>query len=468
MRLDEAYKMACMAIVRVDPSQAKRLESLEALKAQIASARSRRDKLLVNCIKDLPIEIFTDIARLLVTESPGTVVRLSHVCSTWRSVVQRTPFLWDTLTVSKWRPKEKISLWIKCSQGQIRRLKIRANALEVYNWTGDDLRKLRWSELKILDVEQWDVVPYLTSIGQLPALGSIEELYINDLSFSKTGLQRQSTFSQPMHLRKFGVRHALLKDNDWAEHLGDLQYLSIQDGLCHAQPIQHLIKSSPGLEILILEGIICPTNPPLDPVEMEFLRLQQIIVSGIFPAFIYKLVTPQLTSLQINLPGFPLDTHFANFCRSSKFSLHELVLRGCRINDAQILISLFADCPELRILEISGGTFYVNPVVESLKISKEDSQRPVLCPLLENVTFANSVDLRVLGVVDLVQSRLPDEAQGQELQEANTAAAPIKSLNLDGCRQVDRQVAAWFAKTVPRFSNVFLKNKASARQQQWV
>ncbi|KAH9480640.1 hypothetical protein JR316_0007240 [Psilocybe cubensis] len=163
-KLDASLTMISGALDRLRPEETQRRESLHILRCEVEAAKlevERRRRLSEDNMFKLPIELFSEIAKLAIQDNDTSPITLSHVSKNWRNVVVHLPQLWGSLILTRRHPAKKAKLWIKRSKGKIKELSIRASVMEVPHWAGDCLDTLSWEYLRVFKVQQWDVTGHI-------------------------------------------------------------------------------------------------------------------------------------------------------------------------------------------------------------------------------------------------------------------------------------------------------------------
>ena len=120
--------MVKMALDRLKDHENERRASLMDLEAEVRLAQQaleRHRSRTIDHVGKLPIELFGEVARIVVEDDQSALVTLLHVCRHWRAVVESSPQLWRTLVLTWRKPKQKAKLWIERSKGHLHELIIR-------------------------------------------------------------------------------------------------------------------------------------------------------------------------------------------------------------------------------------------------------------------------------------------------------------------------------------------------------
>jgi F-box/TPR repeat protein Pof3 len=176
--------MITMAIDRLKETETERRACLLSLQAEIQSLRNALDirrKQFTDHISQLPIEVFGEIARIVVEADHTALIPLLHVCKRWRTVIENTPRLWAKLVLTSRRPKPKAKLWIERTNGNVKELVVKSGAAWSLNWPGNSLDGLQWDNLLVFHSEGWAFLPHLRSIGKEAAMAKWIGLTVGSL-----------------------------------------------------------------------------------------------------------------------------------------------------------------------------------------------------------------------------------------------------------------------------------------------
>jgi len=96
--------MVEMALDRLKDHENERRASLMDLEAEVRLAQQtleRHRSRTIDHVGKLPIELFGEVARIVVEDDQSALVTLLHVCRHWRAVVESSPQLWRTLILTQ-------------------------------------------------------------------------------------------------------------------------------------------------------------------------------------------------------------------------------------------------------------------------------------------------------------------------------------------------------------------------------
>ena len=120
-----------MALERSNETETERRASIVSLQEEIQNLQNALDvrrKRFTDHISQLPIEVFGEIAKILVEDDHTALTPLLHVCKRWRTVIENTPPLWSKLVLTSWRPKPKAAMWLERTNGKMKELVVRSGA----------------------------------------------------------------------------------------------------------------------------------------------------------------------------------------------------------------------------------------------------------------------------------------------------------------------------------------------------
>ena len=469
-RIDASMTMVSMALDKLGEENTERRETLLSLQADIRKAQKRIESRRSDRFRKLPVEIFGEIAIMVIQQDPNLLLPLSHVSKRWRHVVLNHSALWSVLVLSRRRPKEKAAFWVERSKGAIKELRVHQSALDTHGWSGDGLQRLKWEDLRICKIRKWDIMAFLRSISKPRALSNLEQLEVDDIEL-KHCLIRDPIFNQDMKLQHLSMSYTQVNLEKLTKYVTNLICLTLRYTSSIGE-LTSLLAANALLESLVLhyigEGTVTTTE------QFAMPRLSVLEIRGIAPRPILDCYMPALRVLRLDSLALPLDRVLNKMVNESDIHLEELVLRSCRFVDSQSVIVLLQNSPDLRFLEVSNISYQATSIIEALAASFPTSNpspnpsvwTPVLCPYLTNVNFSSCPDLRTGSLVRLVKSRLPlDELPSCYHQELSARQPPdtkrIVSLAMDCCPLVDAEFLSWFRQKVANVNCSYIKKRRS-------
>jgi len=476
-RYDASLKMVSLAMGKLKAEDAQRRTSLLSLEADVRKAQddlAKHHRRFMDHMEKLPIELFGEIAKLLVEKDHTASIPLSQVSKHWRTVVHNIPCLWNVLVLSKQRPKQKAKLWIERSTGRIQELSIRSSAIDTPHWPDDSLRDLRWECLRVLKVESWNPVPFLRSIGKSEALANLERVVFHQVPQGLDPATRVYGLCKPERLRHLTISSMTADVEGLLSRTGNLTSITFQGVTALEQNLFDLLEANPTLESLTIETFQVARTSRTD---LALENLTQLHIKNCLPDVIVSASLPALHTLHLDTTMDPIHTFLANLVTSGSHHLNELVLRSCRFR-ADSLIDLLQHSPGLQILEVSNVAGQCTTVIEALAASYSppsatDSSRnqtvniPVLCPNLTHVNFSRCTEIQTGPLVRLIRSRLPlpnhSSVSESGILERTHDVKRIDSLVVDGCPNVDSTWIAWFRENVRSVSCVYMTKKTKFR-----
>ncbi|KAF8967026.1 hypothetical protein BDZ97DRAFT_561623 [Flammula alnicola] len=476
-KFDASLTMVRMGLSKLKEQDTTRRASLLSLEVEVVQAQQdaeRRRQRFSDHMGNLPIEIFGEIARLVVQQDHTDVISLSQVSKHWRHVIHNSPYLWDVLILGRRRPTQKAKLWIERSKGRIRELSVQSRTLMDFLQFDETLLDLQWEHLRILKAQSWDVSAYLRSIGKLYALTNLQHLEIEndfgDMAFPP---------GDPSFLQHLAISRTILSLDTFESIVASvrtLKSLTLEsvavEGRRH---FSELLEVNPMLETLSLSSLNIRFNS-LDLSHLTSLELRNVIIE---PTLLIDV--PELRILRLEGRTPFVDSLMQCLVeKSSPDGLHltEIVLRSC-VFDSNSVLPLLQISPELQILEVSNVVQLATPIIETLAASYsarqaghilrdpsvDSSANPILCPNLMHVNFSRCTDVQTGPLVRMVKSRLPPAGDSQDTATSG-AEAKVKrliSLAIDECPNVDSTWLPWFRSNVQSVSCVYMKKKAKFR-----
>jgi len=319
----------------------------------------------------------------------------------------------------------------------------------------EELKSLKWSCLRALTIQLWDIVGYLKSISSQETLGALEKLTIVEDTSTATprwdNLLSATCQVTEMHLN--GVcfnlqaiasrilRRLVIERCDYGDHHG-FEFFELQ----------------PLLETLIISQTLSirPWNYS-KPIHLNYLT--HIDVSKCYMISLENLFVPNLRVLRLFQSGslLPPDLRHLAGMRLSNFEELSLIQVAY---DAKALIEFLETVPTLRRLELMALRGSVTEVIEALaepgRSSDSTSEANLPCPRLEHLNVSDTPDIKSATLVRLVKSRFVD------VQEDH-AVTRIQSLKMDGCPRIEPDILPWFRQHVPVVSCMYLSKKARMR-----
>ncbi|EAU86058.2 hypothetical protein CC1G_07137 [Coprinopsis cinerea okayama7 len=438
-KYSHATKMIDAALDRYTPISSSKRTEMEALKAKIAAAHTKYLRQTRNHSAILPIELFSEVVYILLDEDSTSVLRLSHVCQHWQSVMASNPLFWRTLVLGKSRPHIKAKHWVARSQGRIRDLRIKAEALDK-GWSGQGLEGIDWSYLQTCSIAKWDFCRFVKSTT-LSSLSSYEFISEDRLPVDT-----------PMRLfdTAWPLQQIALQGTPLPPYFNDLPGESISSlALRNTTGTMPLALEKYGsLRTLVLENeqrIISEYPPNLN--QLQHLEIHRVNEHS---EKLLGIAMPELHILHIRNSPRVLDQYFNILAGGSPSHLTQLVLSGIPIRDERPLVGLVASMERLEKLELSKLSIGVNAVVNHLARAGhgEGSDGAPPCAHLIELNLSHCSDLRTSPLVRLVASRNVPSDHGLR-------CAKIQSLNVDGCEGVEAGKLPWFRTHVPTFSCIY-------------
>ncbi|KAJ7644222.1 hypothetical protein FB45DRAFT_1021004 [Roridomyces roridus] len=250
-KLDEAEKMADLALGRLDAADSMRRTKLEEVKADV---RARR-RASIHHFGQLPVEIITAIFEMVCSSDWTRVLTLWRVSKHWHNIALNTPNLWSTLVLTNRHPARHAQRWIERSKGRIRQLSFRSSLPSTVSLDG-----LVWGCVRSCKLDHYDSAQYLwEKHDRLPGL---EELQVTlpaldcDALLVHPGLQRLLLDGSQFSWDKLASNH------------GSLTSLEIRNPCTppNFEQVALVLESNPMLEQLILElesSVLLPSPTPL-------------------------------------------------------------------------------------------------------------------------------------------------------------------------------------------------------------
>ncbi|PPQ69111.1 hypothetical protein CVT25_004608 [Psilocybe cyanescens] len=472
-KLDASLTMVSLALDRLKEGETQRRASLYFLRSEVEAAKletERRRRLFTDHMGKLPIELFSEIAKMVIQDNKTTPITLSHVSRHWRDVVHNLPQLWDNLILTRRRPMQKAKVWVERSKGKIKELSIRASAMEVPHWTGDSLETLAWDHLHVFKVQQWDAVAFLRYIGKLDALTNIEYFETdqpNSIPAFPFGKEEADT-----KLRHLTV---ISSSNNVITPLAvrSLATLTLHNVYAPSQNFVDVLKASPLLESITLQNVSFDFVPDQT---LDLLYLKYLFLKALIPIAIYDVRFPALEVLRIESNhSAGVSQLLERLAATRPTHLTELALCSCLCSPEPV-VALLRISTNLQRLEITNISRLASLAIEALAEtysppanSSTDSatlqRASPICPKLAHVDFSRCPDVQTGPLVRLIKSHRSTDIErivgGEE--RIPSPWSEILSLKIDECPQVDSAWLPWLRQRVPSVSCVYMKKNAKYR-----
>lgn len=470
-----------MALERLKETEIERRTSLLALQADIQRVCEMLDKQrkrFTNHLGKLPVEVFVEIARMLVDEDHSSLLSLIQVCKYWRKVIEVNPCLWRKLVLTKRRPKLKAKIWIERSEGKLKELVVQKGVLSSQNWPGDSLRGLQWNKLGFCRVQEWELLSYLHSIGQAEAICNWEGLEMSSPKIPILHVEYFSTKSKSLALQHLSIDGAIVNVKSILTQVTRLKFCALRH--CDAKTATwfDFFRANPLLESLELEGVNEHADViQTDPLELVHLNSLEIVAS--VPVSIYTIKMPELRILNLYKPYFNTKLFIQHLISCGVVHLTDLKLHSCALHDTTTLLSLLRLTLQLRVLEVTNLSAGIASIIEALAahnspghLGAKASSNPnsVLCPNLTHVDFSGCPEVQTGPLIRLVKSRLtveypsPEPSDGCHESATQVHIAKIESLTINSCPNVDGEWLPRLRAMVPRVNCVHMTRKSKYRR----
>ena len=466
-RPEAAIIMIEHACERVAPNDTKRRGELDRLKAEAlhlhqpprpsTSAHSPRNAV------QLPVELWAEVFREVVSFDHTRVLVLSRVCKHWRDIALDTAALWDTLVLTRHRPAAKVQMWMKRSKGLIRKLHVTQAAADNLDLP-PLLKQMSWEALRALklDAAASDLMFHVPLI-QLSTLHVLE---------SRTGDNRsrdvllllECTGAALRSLALQGIGPIIISFPTQWTNLVSIVLRHVN--LLGIDVLLYSLRSNPTLDCVILEGVRFMAMSHLDthPPEIHLPVLTRLEMVGRLPAAVYSnTIFPSLQTLVIkNRPYIEDDLFIARHMNSN--SLKELRIQRCGIPNS--LYPFLRGLSSLETLQVSDIAAAAESIIEVLTTTTGGV--PV-CPSLTHLDFSGCYDLRSGPLIRLIKSRLPancKETLPEGDADADTSEVPrvarVSSLNIDRCPLIDVETLPWLRSQIPLVSCIYATKKEAS------
>ncbi|KAF5339016.1 hypothetical protein D9611_008810 [Ephemerocybe angulata] len=442
--------MVDAALKRLKGDETKRRDDLSTLKNDIAVAEEDYIRRTTNHWTHLPVELFADIAQMLVDEDIKHLIPLSHVCKDWRRVVEDSAGLWSTLVIGRARPWAKAERWVKHSKGVIHSLVVPYESHERGKWDGDGLSGIRWDQLRAFKAEHWNLCSHLKAIGLEPGvLTSLTRYdYTNEVRTPQI---------PPFH-SSWPIQHLALAHVKLSQPLIDLLEGSIVTlSLSRMSFPSSGVQLSGSLESLVLDSTDGPAfkELPDELPDMHHLTLRQM---GKHTLSLLLVKMPYLTSLRLHDCSSIKSEHLESLGKKSSGHLTTLVLDSVAIDSPKHLVNFLRSNPQLTTLELTrmhGVVAVIEALASTENPSDSSEAEPVqaMCPKLNHLNLSNCQELGTGPIFRLIKSRNGASAPVDDVEK-------ISALILDGCEKIEAEWLPWFRKHVGRFSCVYWTKKS--------
>ncbi|KAF9485819.1 hypothetical protein BDN70DRAFT_927175 [Pholiota conissans] len=435
------------------------LISLEtkAVKAQEDMERRRRKH--VDHMGKLPIELFGEIARMVVEDNHSAVIGLSQVSKHWRQVTHNCHYLWDTLRLDRRRAKHKAKAWIQRSKGKLCELSLHKEIHEDPAWPNDILTGVCWDSLRILKLHGLHIESYLSRIGKSDALRNLDTLDFSDIPPTGSILLSSSEMPNLQHLALRNINGArdLFPNLMRFENMLSIA-LEAVGNLGDATPCG-FFEAQRQLQTLVLHDCDFPLklNSTMNHLTcLDIKKFSQPILLSDLPA---------LQILRLEVVSRPV--HLLDVVKRSRPNLTELIIRSCAVDPSQITGILLIS-PNIQKLEVSSTQ--AAGIIEFLAVPPPPldntpesafSSNPSLprCPNLTHVNFSKCIDVQTGPIVRMIKARLPDPSD----PTSQPVVKSIASLVINECHSVDAAWLSWIRAKVPSVSCVYMTKKAKFR-----
>jgi F-box/TPR repeat protein Pof3 len=453
-KVEPAQTMVMMATERLKETETKRRSCLLSLQADIQNLRNALDmrrRQLTDHINQLPIEVFAEIARIVVEANHTALIPLLHVCKRWRTVIENTPRLWAKLVLTSRRPKPKAKLWIQRSNGNVKELAVKSGAAWSWNWPGNWLDGLKWDNLLVFHSEGWAFLPYLRSIGKEAAMAKWMRLTVEDLYEFPIPLLCGQSGPFSLHSLSLNKTRVDINGTNLCERLGVLRSCTLRNCYASTGSWADIFKANPLLERLELHTILSVDTKPL-PTILELDHLTILEADYSVPIDVFTARMPHLRNLKLSSPLYDPDLFIRHLIEMLDGGLTELKLHGCRFNDSTNLLFLLRLSPNLEVLEVTNLTFGVASLLNALaahyippsssnflRDEPPSDPPPILCPKLTHVNFSGCPEVQAGLLMRFIKSRLIGPGLQTTSQIQSTEVSKIESLVIDFCPNVERE-----------------------------
>lgn len=453
--------MVAMALTRVSPGDEKKRLELASLKQTVGVALEAvvtQRRSAQNHSAMLPVETFGEVAKFLLGSDPSALITLLHVSRSWRNVVWSTSTLWHTLVVARYRPGEKIKLWVERSKGRIRELRVLRSAFESH-WDDQHLDGINWEALRICNVQGWHFSNYFHE-NSTQFFANLDTLEVDHTAVDPS--PRYLLFAKDMKVQHLTLSHVLVSWQNLSACIRNLKSLTLRNvrHLSSNTPITCVIEANPLLETLVLDfsSFMAPRHNREVALDFSYLTRLELAGSMGDAQCILRAKMPQLQVLILQGLCTPLDDGLQSLTRHGSVHLTDVILRRCSVANSNYLISFLESLPLLKNLELSYTTNVAHNLLQALapEPSLHNSstatvdQNTLMCPSLTHLNISHCPEVKTGPLVRLVKSR---QAQPQMTR--------IMSLTVDGCDHVEADWLKWFREKVPIFSCAYLTKKAA-------
>ncbi|KAF8170953.1 hypothetical protein BJ912DRAFT_131807 [Pholiota molesta] len=435
------------------------LLSLEAkaLEAQEDAERRRRKR--IDHMGNLPVELFGEIARMVVEDKHTSVIGLSQVSKHWRQVIHHCHYLWEVLRLDRHRPKHKAKAWIQRSKGKLRELSVDADVLSDPAWPYDILSGVRWEDLRVLKYERWEMEKYLRRIGKSDALCHLDTLDITGRTYART-ISIPST--ELPSLRHLALRHLTITRNMFQDltfkNLSSLTLENASDAT--VAEFNEFIEAHPLLQCLVLHNFDLTFKTEVPLRHLTCLDIKR---------FRYPILMSDLPALQIlRLEAVTYANELLDVVERCNPNLTEFTVRSCAADTSRIIAVLLIS-PDLQILEVSNteAAKIINylatpfPPDDTPEVASSSNSPLVRCPKLTHVNFSKCIDVQTGPIVRMIKARLPDSSNPDA--QPPPQVKQIESLVINECQSVDSAWLPWLRQHVRSVSCIYMSKKAKFR-----
>lgn len=468
-KFDSSLKMVDRALACLRSEDHTRREELSKLRQKIVETQQRsleNSKAMKNYISQMPIEIFSEILQIVLTDDYARIITLLHVCAFWRQVIWESPSFWHTLVLSGAKAEKKASLWLDRARRRIRELRV----LDSYvpNSSIGSIGKpsflddIDWSYLRVCKIQSPDLLTHLNPSTMFSHLDELEinvgGSYDNASMLCLPELKSLSIMSAPL---------SFLTSRQPPTRLTSL-YLK-QCGIHGEQLMYNLLFSNPQLESLYLDTCFIGSggSPVSTSNTLNFPNLKTLEVISTFGiSFLFRSNFPALQKLRLESLTY---TYIPAFLKAEFPLLIDVSLKKVTLPEDTLFNMLFS-VPTLESFTLNGT--YANKAIEFLA-TDEPSGLPCLCPRLRYLDISDCPDMQTSTLHTLVKQRLHlstieggtyDEGGGESPSPSMPVIVnKLEVLKMNGCPEIDSKWLPWFREHVTEVSCVY--NSSRVRGQ---
>lgn len=460
---EASLTMVKLGLSKLKEEHAERRASLLSLEAKALEAQEdaeRRRRKHIDHMGNLPVELFGEIARLVVEDKHTAVIGLSQVSKHWRQVVHNCHYLWDILRLDHRRPKHKAKAWIQRSKGKIRELSVDADVLSDPAWPDDILSGVRWEDLRVLKYERWEMEKYLRRIGKSDALCHLDSLDITGHTYARTISIPSTELPSLQHL---ALRHLTITRNMFQDlAFKNLSSLTLENASnTTVAEFNEFIEAHPLLECLVLHNFDFTLRTEVPLKHLTCLDIKR---------FTHPLLMSDLPALQIlRLEAVTYANELLDVVERSHPNLTELILRSCAADPSRIIAVLLISS-DLQILEVSNTeavriiNYLATPPSlpdNTPEVAFSSNPSLVRCPNLTHVNFSKCIDVQTGPIVRMIKARLPDPSNPDA--QSPPLVKQIESMIINECQNVDSAWLPWLRRYVQSVSCIYMTKKAKFR-----